>query len=654
MKFILTFLATAFAIITNAQLSVPYKLDPKPDFTKYLADIKKENSDEIGVLTEVITEYAYDKDGNLLQYYFHHAIKYVNSADAVDRNNKIYVSLRGAIALDGFDARVVLPNGTVKSMGDEALREGTNEDGVKITYFAISGAEKGSFIEYYYLIKKNPNLSGSTITLQSKYKTLEAKVKIISPDNLLFTSKSFNGFAELKGDSSLSERNMLLGVSQNIPGIEDEDFSNEGANTMKVIYQLYYNTAKRKINPFNYGLASQNIFESISGKLDKDDIKVCEKILKQSEIKYAPDPESKLRAIENYVKENYGYTESDDDKYEIIQTIQKEHLMSESGATRLLYNLCTMSEIETEIVVTTNRFNTRFDPVYESYAFLGSYLLYFPQFKKFMNPSDYTYRLGLTPFINTNNNGLFIRKVSVGEISTGAGKIKFIPALTSDQTQHNTKVFSKLDASLDSIEVDLSLEFTGYYARSFQPYYDNIPKAKLREYEEEILKSWNKDITIKTTKSENGGAKNMVVKPLIVSGKVTSQQFVEKAGNRLLVKIGDMIGPQAELYQKGKRTLPVENDYNREYHRVLVFEIPEGYTIKNLNELNMSVQPFKNSGDGAGFTSSYSIEGNKLKILCDEYYKQLEFKLDEYEAYRTVINAAANFNKITLLLDKTK
>ncbi len=66
----------------------------------------------------------------------------------------------------------------------------------------------------------------------------------------------------------------------------------------------------------------------------------------------------------------------------------------------------------------------------------------------------------------------------------------------------------------------------------------------------------------------------------------------------------------------------------------------------------MKVKPFEANGDKAGFVATYTIEGNKLIVKSDEYYKQIQFSLAEYENFRSVINAAANFNKIILVLEK--
>jgi hypothetical protein len=213
-------------------------------------------------------------------------------------------------------------------------------------------------------------------------------------------------------------------------------------------------------------------------------------------------------------------------------------------------------------------------------------------------------------------------------------------------------ITASLDASTDSLNIDYKQEYTGYYAQNFQPLFDYIEKNKVQEFEESIVKNLHQDITIKSTKIDNKGGDNLGVKPLIVNSKLSSHHFIEKAGDKILVKFGDLIGPQSEMYQEKKRVLPIENDYNREYHRVITFIIPDGYQIKNLDQLNFSVQPFKDKKDAASFVSSYTLVGNKLTVTCDEFYRQIHFSLAEAENYRSVVNAAANFNKIVLVLEK--
>jgi hypothetical protein len=46
------------------------------------------------------------------------------------------------------------------------------------------------------------------------------------------------------------------------------------------------------------------------------------------------------------------------------------------------------------------------------------------------------------------------------------------------------------------------------------------------------------------------------------------------------------------------------------------------------------------------------LEGNLLTVNIDEFYKQVLQPLAIYDTFQKIINAAADFNKVTLLLEK--
>ena len=52
------------------------------------------------------------------------------------------------------------------------------------------------------------------------------------------------------------------------------------------------------------------------------------------------------------------------------------------------------------------------------------------------------------------------------------------------------------------------------------------------------------------------------------------------------------------------------------------------------------------------FTSRYELKDGVITVKVDEYYNQIAYPLEEFEMYRSVINAAADFNKIVLILVK--
>ena len=90
-----------------------------------------------------------------------------------------------------------------------------------------------------------------------------------------------------------------------------------------------------------------------------------------------------------------------------------------------------------------------------------------------------------------------------------------------------------------------------------------------------------------------------------------------------------------------------------EYFHTITFRIPEGYSMEGIEDAN--IHYFVDGEDGtrvAEFISNYEIEGNQVTVLIHEYYKHVYFPKSDYESFRSVINAAADFNKVALIFEK--
>ena len=111
------------------------------------------------------------------------------------------------------------------------------------------------------------------------------------------------------------------------------------------------------------------------------------------------------------------------------------------------------------------------------------------------------------------------------------------------------------------------------------------------------------------------------------------------------------MAPRAQ-YDDTVRYTPVENHYNKGYHRELEFEIPDGYTVANLSAVNMDVFHETAGERDMEFHSYYKTEGNKITVIIDEDYRQTGYPISMYEQFRKVINASADFNKVVLFIEK--
>jgi hypothetical protein len=126
---------------------------------------------------------------------------------------------------------------------------------------------------------------------------------------------------------------------------------------------------------------------------------------------------------------------------------------------------------------------------------------------------------------------------------------------------------------------------------------------------------------------------------------------IERAGKKYLFKVGELIGPQVEMYNERARQYAIDMGNAHAYKRLMKVKIPEGYKVSGLESLRRSITDGKASPI-MGFISDYKLEGNLLTITIDEFYKEVLQPIDIYEPFQKVINAAADFNKVTLLLEK--
>ena len=107
-----------------------------------------------------------------------------------------------------------------------------------------------------------------------------------------------------------------------------------------------------------------------------------------------------------------------------------------------------------------------------------------------------------------------------------------------------------------------------------------------------------------------------------------------------------------ELYQENKRMMPVEIDYPHSYERKITILLPKGVTVKNLEKFNMNFKTDINNKTEAAFISNYKTQAEEIIIENTEYYNIINYPLEHFDSYKAVINAAADFNKIVLVLNK--
>ncbi len=606
------------------------------------------------VKEKVVTEFYFNDEGGLVEYFLEHNVYYLNSDDAIEDYNKIYLPHSSDSNLEVTKARVILKDGNIYDLDDSKILTATNEETNKIyKYFAFEGIEKGSYIEYLYVVKRYPSYKGKRLNFQSSFQKNNVEFDLFAPTNLIFKFKSYNELKEIENDTIIKDKNRWFFKIPKVKALERETLSAYNSHKKYLIYALDQNTASRTTDITSYSSVSQNIYDFYNKDISKKISSQLKKFLNNIDYNENDSDDQKIKAIESYIKTNIYLAEANSEKLSALEDILKDKVANLRGIIQLYNAIFKQLDVKYEFVYTCERNYMLFDKDFEANNFLTDVLFYFPKSKAYMSPSETDSRFGFPPAFLTDNYGLFIKEVTIGDFKSAVGKIKYIKPVSADHTIDKMIIDVKFDSDdISNININLKRSMTGYYALYIHPYMDIIKPEDKDEVIESYAKTLDEDAIISSKKVNNEDPKLFGKKPLEFILDFNSNTFVEKAGKKYLFNVGDLIGPQTELYQEKERTLPVESEFQRSYTRTIKVTIPEGYTIANLDDINIS-NAYLNSKNVKlmSFDSSYILEGNTLTIVADEHYRMNHVNTDIYEEYRAVINSAADFNKITLILE---
>lgn len=648
LSIILVFFLLTISSFSQETYYKSYSWDENP--IKHI--VPEQEKDIICYKDKAVTEFIYE-DGNLIEYFLIHKIYWLNSDDRIEEFNKIYLPYSQTSELVINKARVISKEGLINELDDSKIFTAKNEENnSEYKYYAFEGLQKGSFIEYYYVLKRLPEYDGKRLSFQSDFKKYNVDFELYGPRNLWFKFKSYNEIDSVKYDSTFTEKFKWTMHMDTLSALEKESQAPYEALRGYIVYNLYYNGSTKTYDLTSYKNIAQNLYDFYYAVLDKKVIKDLSKIIADLKINNELDEERKIRILEDYIKQNYFILNLSNPEYKNLSSILDKKVGSNQGIMKLYISFFETLKIQHEIVITSDRSQDRFDKDFESYNFLNDYMLYFPTINKYTSPLELTSRLGYPEPLNTNNYGLFVKQIQVGEFKTSVGKIKYIEPIDHTKTFNNLKINVKFNENdLTETLLAVNQQLGGYYSANFHPLFNLLKQEDIDEFLDEQLKSMSKEITITSKKTENEQPENFGYEPFTIIADITSEAFVEKAGNKYLFKVGELIGPQQEMYQEKSRKLVLENDFKRTYHREINIEIPEGFSITNLNSININNVFKENEKVLFTFISSYTLNGNSLTINCEEYYTTLEIPVTLYENYRKVINSAADFNKLTLILE---
>lgn len=651
-------LICAFGLAVSTASAQDYKLscltydwDKNP--VVYVADSAVRANATVVLLSKKINEYRFnDKTKELELYYCAHTIKYVNDNKSIEDNNKIYVATGREQSLVTVKSRVI-NNGKIVSEASEKDFVQVEEEGRKYNMLAVKGLEKGFIVETITITKIDGFELYDDEYFQGDAPVKQAEFYLIAPGHTDFKCKGYNNFGAIK-DSILDERHIYYGISKDIPAMNaDETYSLLNANKQRVEFVYLQNNNTKKMNA-KWPELGRIFFDRMSANYDKNQ-KDLDKVLSKMELKNAKSEAEKIFMIENYLKTNISVDSDADDAPTFAETFKRK-VAGPFRFNQIMAQAYRKAGINIEYVLTCDKGYKRFDPDLDSWSYLRNVLFYVPSLKKYIDPGQPLKRVGSINSDYLGQSGLFVKLVEIGDVVSATASVKTIAPNDVAQSADIEKYTARFTPDLTKLVIDYNREMNGYAEQGIKALYFVVNDEKKKEFIEGFVKGLAKDAKVEDLVVENYNPGNYeeVNKPLVVKAKLTADHYVEPVGDtKILLKIGEMIGQQSEMYQDKPRFTPVDIDFAHSYQRLITITIPDGYEVKGLNALNINYAYNNDKGEPSfGFISSYKQEGNQLIVTCNEYYNHLYYPLSQFTDFKKVINAAADFNKITILFEK--
>lgn len=589
---------------------------------------------------------------SVVQYYLHHEKILVNSDEAIERNNRIYVQASETDKFVYNRNRVILPNGDILELDKDDIHEEVDpESGSKYEYYAIKGLEKGAIIEKLYLLKEFPEFKGGMMKFQYSAPIVEADFELHYPNHLILDYKSYNGLSEaVSMDSTEFGKKMLKITDSNIPAANrSEKMANPAKHIKGFRYKLFENQANGKRNFYNYAEFVDGFHPNIARELEKKEKKALKKYMKP--LMLSGDDKDKILEIEHYIKSNIVYNinyRENEDLVDLLKSKQSNLYL----LLRLYRAMLLEADIKSEIVLSCDRFKKIFDKEFETINHLDEAIIYIPSVDQYIDPTALIYRTPLFGYELGNNYGLRITEVEFGGSVMAAAELIEIELPGMEVTSDTMRIVVDFSEEVDNPKVQSKIQFGGYAAANIQPIVDLVPPEQYDEIIKDIAKNYAADVELDNISTNNGGLENVGKGKFELIVDFHASDLIQLAGDKILFKLGQVIGKQSEIYQTEERQYPVEIQYGHHYDREIKILLPEGYEISNPEVLEMYYETKIDGKMEALFDCKYAIDGNVLTITNEEYYQAVNYPIEKYEDYRSVINAAADFNKIVLVLEK--
>lgn len=565
----------------------------------------------------------------------HCAIKILTD-NGVNDFNKVSINKKYVRDYRDLRARVIKSNGKIEELPKDRIIEKDNSDDRQ---FVFEGVEKGDIIEYFYVIKDFPDFSGVEY-FQRTIPVLEGKFQINEIPQAITYAYGYNGMTEV-----LTNRQKIFKVT-NLPAYKFEPNATNYANLAKVYYfarLMHYDFQDFFRDVYNYadGTNAKSMIKKFIADLKLDDTSV--------------PLDERLKKMDIFLKTNIEL-----DYQPNYKKVFEDKKITPKMVLNLYKDVLDNLKVKYKIIASTNKFEDRLDQVHVVPETLSEIMIFIPETQKFLSPFYYWMPYGPASNVCVNNEAVMYYFDNVPyTIARNNVYYDFIIVNSVPMDENLVKTNSEItiDDDMETVTVNKKLETTGYRSYYARYYMKHVAEDKVKEYvKDNCFEDVDVDIKNFTISNKEYEFNYDNSKPFTFDTQVqVKENWIENAGKNYLFSIGKVLGKQTDLYQEqvADRKYAVDLYYQKKYLHTIKFNIPKGYTVKTVNNLQFSKQMKGENDEVIGsFTSTAKIEGNVVRIDIEEFYNFTHLEKERFGEYRDLINTAFDFYKSSLVITK--
>ncbi|MFM1931424.1 MAG: hypothetical protein RL226_727 [Bacteroidota bacterium] len=593
-------------------------------------------------------EYQLLQDGVRKTQLFH-SLRQINDLKAVEDYNKIYLPVYNQQGLLNIQARVIKDGVVVFEADKDDIKEVQEED-VTYNLIALENVSPGCFVESILGLEQQWDVV-DMVVVQNSVPTKESVTTIVCPEHFHFKTKIYNG-SGMEQDTVVSGRRFISMRLTNLPAGEDEPYCYPDAHKTR-IEALLQSVDGATYKPEKWADMGSAFFQRVMEDYAVNE-KAAKKILKEAGVSDKNTAKQNIFAIENYLKQNLAIERGAPFEKMISKSMSLKYI-SPYGLNRMYTMLFQAAEIPYEVVGTCSREDKKFDKEFENSDSFSQIVFYMPDIKAYLDPQLVTDRAPIIADKFLGQDGLRIKPVKLGDAISGVTTIKQVAPNKLEETIMGEEYVLRFSPDMQKTITDYKKSYSGLSGYGLRGACYFIKGEDRKELLESFIKGDYENSELGPIEVQNIDISNQAEyeKPFIMSTTITGTDLLEFAGDKIIVKLGEIIGRQNEMYNEKPRQWGIDLDHLHEYQRTITFEIPEGYSVSGEEGIAMDIQCNDASGNSlCKFVSSYKMEGNNLVVTVTETYGALEIPIEYYPGFVEVVNAAADFNKVSLVLSK--